>query len=74
MRQMTGMKAQKLGVKNWQKEGVDRVLQAEGTKPLREYTKIRQAEVSEWLALRPILKFCAKDTGYNGGGRLRDQW
>ena len=32
--QVTGMKARRLGDKTWTKEGLDRVLHAEGTKPL----------------------------------------
>ena len=26
------------------------------------------------MALRPILEVCDIDTGYKGGGRLRDPW
>ena len=30
--------------------------------------------VAEWVALRSILEVCAKETGYEGGMRLRTQW
>ena len=26
------------------------------------------------MELQPIFEVCAKDTGYEGGGRLRKQW
>ena len=44
------------------------MLQAAGTKPLREYINMRQVLVAEWVALQPILEVCAKDTGYDVGG------
>ena len=61
--QATGMKARRLGDKTWRKEGGGRMLQAEGTKPLREYINKRQATVAEWVALRPIFEVCVKETG-----------
>ena len=44
--QVAGIKARKLGVKTWKEEGVDRVLQAAGTKPIQEYIDRRQATVA----------------------------
>ena len=64
LRQMTGMKDQRLGDETWRKEKADRMLQAAGTKPLQEYTNKRQEKVAEWGTLRPILKVCAKETRY----------
>ena len=49
------------------------MLQAEGTKPLQYYINRRQATVAEWVALRPILEVCEKETGYEGGGSLHWQ-
>ena len=74
LRQVMGMKARSLGDKTWTKEGTGRVLQAAGTKSLREYIDKRQATVAEWVALRPISEFCAKETRYVGGGKLREPW
>ena len=74
LRQVTGMKERRIGDKTWTKEGTDRVLQAAGTKPLREYIDKRQATVAEWVALRPIFEVCAKKTGYEGGGKLHEPW
>ena len=50
------------------------MLQAAGTKPLREYIDKRQATVAEWVSLRTIFEVCTKDMGYEGGGRVREQW
>ena len=74
MRQVTGMKAQRLGHKTWKKEGAYRVIQVALTTHVWEYINRRQAMVAEWVALRPIFEVCAKVIGYEGGGRLRKQW
>ena len=74
LQQVTGMKARSLRDKTWRKEGADRVLQAEGTKPLREYIKRRQATVAEWVDLQTIFEVCAKEKGYEGGKGFREQW
>ena len=74
LQQVTGMKARRLGDGTWKKEGPERVIQVAGTKPLQEYIDKRQATVSEWAELRPIFEVCTKDTGYEGGGKLRGPW
>ena len=30
--------------------------------------------MSQWVALRPLFEVCARDTGYEGGGRRRKVW
>ena len=30
--------------------------------------------VAEWVALRPILEVCEKDSVYVGGGKLQEPW
>ena len=30
--------------------------------------------VAEWVAIRPIFDVCARETGYEGGGRLQVPW
>ena len=57
---------------SWQKVALDKVLREGGTQPLQTYIGRRQATVAEWVALRPIFEVCAKETGYEGGGRLRE--
>ena len=49
----------------------DKVLQRSGTQPLHTYLERRQAKVGEWVALRPIFDVCARDTSYEGDGKLR---
>ena len=68
LRQVTGMKAQSLGGDTWIKEGVDRVLQAAGTKTILGFINRIQVTVAEWVALRPIFEVCVKEKGYEGGG------
>ena len=63
-----------MGGDTWQQERADRVLQAAGTKPLWEYINRRQATVAQWGGLRPISEVCAKETGYERGGRLCEKW
>ena len=60
LRQMTGVKARRLGGETWKKEGPDRLLQAAENKPLRECINKSQAMVSELVALWPIFEVCAK--------------
>ena len=50
------------------------VLQGVGTHTLRKYVDRRQATVVEWVANRPIFGVCARETGYEGEGRLRVAW
>ena len=60
LRQVEGVLAHKLGVDKCQKEGVERVLQGKGEKPLRGYIERRHVMVVEWIALQPVFKVCAK--------------
>ena len=73
LRQVAGMTARKMGVDTWQKEGAERVVQAIGTNPMQEYIEKKKETVTEWLALRPVSKVCAKETGFGGRGRARGQ-
>ena len=54
LRQVMEMKAQRIGDETCTQEGPDRVLQAAGTKPIREYINKRQATMEDWVDLRPI--------------------
>ena len=74
LRKVEGMTDKNLEVDTWKKEGADRVIQAIGTKPLREYIERRQATVAEWVALQTIFEVFAKYTGFEGGGRVRGKW
>ena len=74
LRQVAGTSARKLGVDTWKKEGEERVLQATGENPLRGYIERRQAAVAEWVDLQLLFEVCAEETGFDGGGRAREQW
>ena len=63
LRQVTRMKARRLGDKTWTNEGLDKVIQAAGTKPLWEYIDKRKVAAAEWVALWTIFEVCAKETG-----------
>ena len=30
--------------------------------------------MAQWVALRPLFEVCARETGYEGGGRRRKVW
>ena len=34
----------------------------------------QQATVAEWVTIQPIFVVCARETGYEGGGRLQVLW
>ena len=45
-----------------------------GTETLGTYTDKQQETVVYWVALRPIIDICNRETGYQGGGRRRELW
>ena len=56
----TGKKTQRLEGNSWRKVAAERMLQAEGTKPLKKYIDKRQSTVAAWLSLRPIFEVFIK--------------
>ena len=53
---------------------MEKVLKEEITQYLGAYIEKRQASVEEWVALRPILEVCDKETGYKvRGGALVEE-
>ena len=50
------------------------MIQAAGTKILREYIYKRQLTEAEWVALQPIFEICSKELGYARGGTLWENW
>ena len=67
-------KAKRLRYGSWRRVMENIVLQGAGTKPIQTYVDRRQATVSEWVALRNIFDDFARETGYEGGERLRVPW
>ena len=74
LRQFTRKQGTWWRVGSWRKVKAYAVLQGVGTHTLRKYVDRRQATVVEWVANRPIFGVCARETGYEGGGRLRVPW
>ena len=72
--QVTKLKAKRLKEGLWWKVAAKKVLQGAGTQPLHTHLYRRQATVVEWVALPPIFKVCARDTGYEGWGKLQEPW
>ena len=58
----------------WRQVEAETVLEKAETQPLETYIDRRQATVAEWVTLCPILEVCDRETGYEGGGRLREPW
>ena len=71
---MTGQKAKRQRDGTWRSESAAKVLTELGTQTLGAYIDKRQATVTEWVALRPIIDIYHKETGYEGGGRRQDLW
>ena len=42
-----------------------------GTQSARIYIEQQQATMVQWVALRPLFEVCAREKGYEGGGRRR---
>ena len=72
--QVTGKKMQLIGDDSWWRVAEESMLQAERTKTINNYIDKRQSTVAGWVALRPILNVCAKETGYEGRERILEPW
>ena len=71
LRQIPGKRAQRLGDGVGETSGVEGVQEAAGTHSAMTYIGIRQATLSQWVALHPLFEVCARYKGYEGGGRRR---
>ena len=68
---VTKLKENKLKYGLWRKAATNKVIQGAETQPLQTYLDRMQATVAKWVALRPIFDICVRETGYEGGGKLR---
>ena len=68
LKQIKKSKAKRLRDESWRKVAAKKV---RGTQPLRTYLDRKQATVAEWVTLRPISNICARETVYEGGGKIR---
>ena len=72
--QVKKSKAKRLRDGSWREAEDNKVLLGAETQPLRTYLDRRQATVTEGVALRPVFDVCTRETGYEGGGKLRMPW
>ena len=63
-----------LQMSSWQNMGgtwvtpeAGKVQSSAGMKSVVTHIRCRQGTVEQWVALRPIFKFCAREKGYKGG-------
>ena len=59
---------------SWRMVTAEAVLKGAGTQLLRTYVDRRQVTVEEWVAIWTIFDGCAREMGYEEGGRLRVPW
>ena len=74
LRQVTRKQVTRRRDGSWRQVMTEAVLQGTETQALRTYVERQHATVAEWVSLRPIFDVFARDTGYEGGGRLRVPW
>ena len=74
LQEITGKRAKQLEDGTWEMPGAEGIREAAGTWSERTYIERRQETVAQWVALRPLFQVCAKETGYEGGGRRRKVW
>ena len=71
---ITGNRAKRLGDGTWETPGAECKQESAGTQSARIYIEQRQANVAQWVALRLLFEVCARETGYEGGGRRMKVW
>ena len=69
---MTVNTAKRQGGGTWRIAAAESVLKEAVTQKFGKFIDKRQATVTEWVALRPVLEVCNRGAGYEGGGRRRD--
>ena len=74
LRQVPDNKAKRQMDGTWRSVAAKRVLKEAVTQTLGTYIDKRQMTVAEWVALRPIIEICDRETGYKGGGRRCEPW
>ena len=74
LRQITGKREVRRKDRTWRQVAAENVLKKTGIQSLGAYIDRRQKTVAKWVALRPILEVCNRETGYEGRGRRRETW
>ena len=72
--QITEKRAQRKVDGTWVTPKAEVVREAAETQSTISHIGKRQRTMAQWVVLRPILELCARETGYEGGGEIRDAW
>ena len=67
-------RARQLGDGTWETPGAEGVKEAVGTHIARIYIEQRQANVAQWVALRPLFYVCAREAGNERVFQRRKVW
>ena len=67
LRHITGKRSQRIVDGKWETPGAEVVWEAVGTQSAMTYIRRWQANVAQWVALRPIFEECVGEEGYKGG-------
>ena len=73
-RRIVGMTARKSNGGEWEWASVGAALETTGICPIRDYTRICQATISEYVVGRPIYKFFTSAEKMEGSSRLLIWW
>ena len=74
LRQVTGHKSKKKKDGTWISVSAARVIKEAINQTLGAYIDKRQVTVAEWVALRPVLEICDRETGYKVEGGGSEPW
>ena len=68
LRQITGKQARCQAGGTWETPAAEEVIRKMEKKSASGYIGRRQETVEQWVAIRPLLEFCMRETGYTGIG------
>ena len=74
LRKMTDQKEKRQRNGTCRSEAAAKVIKEARTHTLGAHIDKRQATLVDYVALRPILEICDRDTVYEGGGRFWELW
>ena len=74
LRHITGNQVRSQVDQTWETPAAEEFIWVVGMKLVAKYIGRRQATVSQWVDLLPLLELCARETGYDGGGWNKSSW
>ena len=69
---VTVKREKQLGDGPWEMPEAEGTREAEGTQSARIYIEQRQANVAQWVALRPLFEVFTRERRYEGGGEDKE--